>query len=212
MQMILIRKKKAIIIFSVVFLLWIFFILKIHSFLALTKPVPAQLLVVEGWLYDRPALSDVFEEYNTGNYELLVVVGKPYKGASIQFTGLTTADIVSQELIKKGIDQQYIVVLPVPSIKRHRTLTKGLAVEKWIVESGKKITAINVFTIGVHARKSQLLFQKALGPSIDVGIIAGKEVLYERSYWWLSPDGIRIVSRNVFGYIYALLIFTLYHG
>ena len=210
--MLLTRKKKAIIYSSVAFLLWILFILEIHSFLAVTKPIPAQLLVVEGWLHGRPALSDALEEFKKGNYELIVVVGKPYKGDIIQYAGVTTADIVSQELIKKGLEQQYLVVIPVPSVKRHRTLTRGLAVKKWIAESGREITAINVFTIGVHARKSQLLFQKALGPNIDVGIIAGKEVLYDRNYWWLSPDGIRIVSRNVIGYIYALLMFILYHG
>ena len=133
------------------------------------------------------------------------MVGEPFKSTSTQFGGLTTADIVSQELIKKGIDQQYIVAISVPSVRRHRTLTKALALEKWIDESSITIAAINIFTLGVHARKSKLLFQKVLGPNFDVGIIAGKEVLYNRNFWWLSLDGIRVVSRNIIGYLYYQL-------
>ena len=206
------ESEKHLVTIALVTSLIILLLLKVHPFLAMTKPVESQLLVVEGWLYGRSALLEVIEEFKRGNYELIVVVGGPYENASGKYTELTTAETLSQELIKKGIKQKNLVVLPIQYTKRHRTLTKGLAIKEWLIESGLKVCAINIFTVGVHARKSQLIYQKALGSNIVVGVISGEEIVYDRKYWWLSIDGIRIVSRNIIGYVYALLIFTIFHG
>ena len=46
----------------------------IHPFLAPTKPVHGDILVVEGWLPDY-ALKKAKERFQKGNYQLLVTIG-----------------------------------------------------------------------------------------------------------------------------------------
>ena len=68
------------------------------------------------------------------------------------------------------------------------------------------VRAIDVFSIGVHARKSQVLFRKAFGPEVRVGIIVGTESAYDGGRWWSTRAGWYIVLRNTLGYFYALTL------
>jgi hypothetical protein len=36
----------------------------------------------------------------------------------------------------------------------------------------RRLRLINVITVGVHARRSRVLFEKALGPDVEVGVIS----------------------------------------
>jgi hypothetical protein len=81
--------------------------------------------------------------------------------------------------------------------------SSALAVKKWLADSKVETLGINVFTLGAHARKSLVLFKRALGGSVPVGVISGTEDGYDTERWWLSMRGIYTVLRKTVGYLYA---------
>jgi hypothetical protein len=179
-------------------------VLTINDFLAINRRVETNILVVEGWVYNHPAIREAAEEFERGQYRLLITVGGPIgepKGNPDQQSLAMVAAIRLQEL---GIDKRRIVVLTVPKVSRHRTYASALALRNWLRDSGTQTTGVNVFTIGPHARKSLVLFGRALGPGIAVGVIAGTDDEYDPDRWWISARGIYVMFRKLLGYLYAV--------
>ena len=48
-----------------------------------------------------------------------------------------------------------------------------------------------------------MLFKRAFGESVPIGVIAGTEDGYNPERWWLSVRGIYTVLRKTIGYLYA---------
>jgi len=66
---------------------------------------------------------------------------------------------------------------------------------------------INVLTEGAHARRTRLLYQKAFGRNVTVGIIAVSNPDYDPKQWWRYSDGVREVTGERIAYIYAKFFF-----
>ena len=49
-----------------------------------------------------------------------------------------------------------------------------------------------------------MLFQRALGREVSVGIIACVDVSYDAKRWWASSEGIRVTLSELFAYPYSL--------
>jgi len=189
---------------SVVLLgLLLFYILSIHDFLAVNRPLNGQVLVVEGWFPQVPGMKDAAQAIQRGNYRsvLCVAVDLPDAHAS---QALPSSQRAANRLIQLGVDAKLIHVLSVPAVNRDRTYQCALAVRAWLQEQQPDAVAIDVFTAGIHARKSQILYQKALSPGVNVGVIAATESAYPFTHWWLSRHGIYLIVRNTIGYFYAL--------
>jgi hypothetical protein len=69
------------------------------------------------------------------------------------------------------------------------------------------VYSINVLTAGAHARRTRLLYQKALGRNVTVGIIAASNPDYNPKQWWRYSDGVREVIGESIAYIYAKFFF-----
>jgi uncharacterized SAM-binding protein YcdF (DUF218 family) len=67
--------------------------------------------------------------------------------------------------------------------------------------------AINVVTEGLHARRTQLLFQKAFGRELRVGVIGVPSPDYDPKQWWKYSEAVREVIGEGIAYIYAVLFF-----
>ena len=52
------------------------------------------------------------------------------------------------------------------------------------------VHSINVLTEDAHARRTWLLYQKAFGKNVTVGIIAVSNPDYNPKYWWPYSDGV----------------------
>ena len=113
-------------------------------------------------------------------------------------------ELAARRLRQLGVDGNRIVVVPVPHMRLHQTYASAVALRGWLRESGIEPTGINVFTLGAHARKSLVLFSRALGPTVRVGVIAGTEDTFDPRRWWLSRRGIYVVARKTAGYVYAI--------
>jgi uncharacterized SAM-binding protein YcdF (DUF218 family) len=69
------------------------------------------------------------------------------------------------------------------------------------------VSGINVVTEDVHARRTRLLFQKALGKNVRVGIIAVANADYPANEWWHYSQGLKTVVSEFAAYLYVRFLF-----
>jgi len=165
----------------------------IHSFLSLSEPVQAQILAVEEWI-PVPALESAASEFKGHGYIRLVVLGDEKRW-------------VVPILKEAGVDERRIVKVPSRPVLKDRTFALAVALRDWLLASGMSGKAINVYTLGAHARRSAQLFRKALGPDFTVGIISCPDPYYDPNQWWESTEGFKTVIDETFAYIYTQLFF-----
>ncbi len=192
------------IVFGFVLVLIILFI---HPFLAPTKPVGGGILVVEGWWPDY-ALKKAKDQFEKGRYKLLITVGKKYGVGHPLAHYKSGAEGAASRLYAQGVLPGKIIPVPITVYPRtDRTYFKALAVKKRLARMGFIQASIDVASIGVHARRTWLLFEKAF-PSVDVGVIAITPNSYDTSRWWLFSEGVRNVISESIAYLYARFIFS----
>lgn len=193
----------------------------LHDFLAVSKPLGQDILVVEAWI-PKEALAQVPSVLKSGHYRYLVVVGYPTEASDND----SSVDVAGMALAKLGCDTSTMVKINVPfqSTRRsyvipicappscgvvlrfqltRRTYASALAVSEWLQSSRIPAHGVDVFTASVHARKSWILFQHAIGDKYRVGIIAAPLKYYNPRYWLLSRKGIWLVPLELISYFYA---------
>ena len=182
-------------------------ILFIHPFLAPTKPVGGGILVVEGWLPDY-ALEKVKERFQQGSYQLLVTTGAKI-GVGYHLSEYKTwAELAASTLKNLDFPEDKILTAPVyKNIKRDRTYHSILAAQRRLNKAGLNEASIDVVSLGVHARRTWILFEKVFS-SVNVGVVAISPNEYDVSRWWLSSRGVRNVISESIAYLYARFIFS----
>ena len=175
----------------------------LYPFLAVKAPLPsADILVVEGWLPDY-AIEAAKGEFSRGNYRLLITTGLPLPRGYYLAEYKTFAELAAATLKKLDFDPEKLVAVPGPEVLRNRTYTSALALRQWLSSSEPEVNSINLYTLGPHARRSWLLYKRALSPPIQVGIIAAKPLDYEPETWWQTSEGVRTAISEALGYLYA---------
>lgn len=182
-------------------------LLTVHPFLAATHRVDAHVLVVEGWVHDF-AIGGGVKEFQTGAYERIFTTGGPVTGNG-GYTGDqdTGASVGAARLRAMGVVSASVQMVPSRAAARDRTYNSAVALRDWFRENQAPVRRINVVTEGVHARRTQLLFQEAFGKSVEVGIIAVPNPDYDARHWWCYSEGVREVIGESIAYIYAKLFF-----
>ncbi len=178
----------------------------VHPFLALTDPVDADVLVVEGWLPDY-ALEGVVKEFHSRPYRCLITTGGPIDAGEVLASHKTYAALCAATLSRLGLDSNKIVAVPSPRLQVDRTYASALSLHRWLKISGVKIGSLNLYSLGVHTRRSRLLFQKALGNSVRIGSIAAKDYSYDSDRWWRYSSGVEAVTFECVGYLYVKFLF-----
>ena len=98
--------------------------------------------------------------------------------------------------------------MPTGRIRRDRTYAMALSLKHWLREHGMTVTKVNLITGGPHARRSRLMFEKAFGRGVTVGVIAIPADDYDERHWWRSQSRrARHYRRNVRVTRYARLLF-----
>ena len=90
---------------------------------------------------------------------------------------------------------------------RDRTYGSAVALRDFFVLHHLPVTRINIVTENTHARRTRLVFQKALGPGIKVGILAAQNPDYDPAKWWRYSEGTKDVATEALSYVYARLFF-----
>ena len=178
----------------------------LYPFLAVNKPVGADVMVVEGWLPDY-ALEIVVAEFQKGDYELLVTTGGDLaKGSYLSKYG-NFADLTAATLIATGFDKEKIISIPSPKVNKDRTYETALRLQQWLHKNKPSIDAIDIYSLGPHGRRTWLLFDLVLGGEIQVGIVSLEGRDYEADSWWRSSSGVRTMLNETIAYIYVRFFF-----
>jgi uncharacterized SAM-binding protein YcdF (DUF218 family) len=143
-----------------------------------------------------------------GNYQDVVVVVAVTDAKSKWDSGRYRAEYIAGALESAGVPKDRIQVLLCDAVQKDRTYACARAVREWLQKREKPVQAIDVVTIGSHARRSRLLFQKAMGSTIRVGVLAMDERGYDPVHWWRSSEGVREVLFEGVAYLYVRLFFA----
>jgi uncharacterized SAM-binding protein YcdF (DUF218 family) len=183
--------------------------LGVYPFLAITQRVNADVLVVEGWIH--PYTADVgVEEFKTHSYHLVLTTGGPVVGKGGYINDYQTSASVGADLLKKaGIPAEVVQMVPSHVIGRDRTFSSAVALRDWLREHNLQVRAINILTEGAHARRTRLLFKRALGPNVAVGVIAVRSPDFDQKRWWYYSEGVEDVVEQGIGYLYAISFFQV---
>ena len=178
----------------------------VHPFLAVTDPVKGDILVVEGWLPDY-ALEKVIDEFRSNKYRMLVTTGGPLERGFYLAEYKTTAELVFATLKHLGFDEKSLAAVPGPDVNKDSTYASAVALKKWLLASGLSVKGLNICSMGPHARRTRLLFEKALGQDINVGVIVFESREYDPQVWWKTSKGVRTVIGEGIAYLYARFFF-----
>jgi len=200
------RRGKLVALLLVFAFLWIF-IRNLCLFLSPTDRVPSSYLVVEGWI-SVPSLRQAATEFTNGGYKKILTSGCRVRNPWHPDEKSTAADWGASKLRRLGFDTNLIEAVPCWTEQQDRTYHSALALKNWLSERKIDCSGINVLTEGPHARRTRLLFQKAFGPKVRIGIIAIKSPDFDCSRWWNSSEGVREVIGEAIAYTYARLLFS----
>ena len=119
----------------------------------------------------------------------------------------TSASVGADELKKRGVPSRMVQMVPSRVMNRDRTYASAVALREWFREHDMTMSSLNVLTEDTHARRTHLLFEKALGKNVAVGIIAVPNPDYNARRWWKYSEGVKDVVSEGIAYLYARLFF-----
>ena len=182
-------------------------VLNVHSFLAVTDRIDANVLVVEGWVHEY-AIRAAVKEFGSGAYRRVFTTGGPEEGTGGYINDFNTSASVGADLLKKdGLPEESVQMVPSHVMGRDRTFSSALALRDWSRAHNVPLTKMNIVTEGTHARRTRLLFQKAFGGHTGIGIIAISNPDYDESHWWRYSEGVKDVLSEGIAYLYAKFLF-----
>ena len=179
---------------------------RIHPFLSVNDSIPGGVLVVEGWGSDY-AMTQAVAEFHRHHYDKVFVTGIPIEHGAPLSEFKTLAELGAAVLVKLGLSTNVVQAVPTPDVKRDRTYSSAAALKTWLRDHNMAAPKINVFTVGPHARRSRLLYQKAMGNDVTIGVIAAPVREYNPDRWWQSSPGVRDVTGEAIAYLYVRIFF-----
>jgi uncharacterized SAM-binding protein YcdF (DUF218 family) len=196
-----------LVVFAAVLLALSLFLLRVYPFLAVTHRVNTNVLVVEGWVHEY-AIRAAVEEFRSKSYERVFATGGPVEGTGGYINDYQTSASVGADLLKKyGLPNEVVRMVPSRVMHRDRTYGSAIALRNWFREHNVPVSGIDVVTEDLHARRTRLLFQEALGHDVAVGIIAVPNPDYDARHWWRYSSGVKDIVSEATAYVYARLFF-----
>ena len=174
-----------------------------HGFFALNQPLNnADLLVVEGWVTDNNA-QDAIQEFKAHPYKAIVTTGTQLPRGYYLSEYKSFAELSRASLIRMGIPTDQIIAIPAAGVPRDRSYTSALALKNWLSSQNRVYRSANLFSESVHARRSWMLFKRALGSQLELGIISVPSTDYDADRWWTQSEGFKRVLFEAIGWVYV---------
>ncbi len=177
-----------------------------YKFLFLREPIKTSTMVLEGWV-PTYALLDALEYYEENNYKNLIVTGIPitqYEYAS-DFKYTSQATILA--LKHFGFSDTIYEAANPTNIYKDRTYCTALQTKEIFAQHPEWGKSFNVYSMGVHSRRSLLLFKKAYPNNFEIGIISHSDRAFIGEEWWKSSIGFRNVSNELLALTYSKFFF-----
>lgn len=179
---------------------------QMSTYLSKNKPLNGDYLVLDGEMPDY-SIEKAIEIFYKSGYKTIITTGGNLPAGHYISGKITMAELSYATFLELGFDTTKIVVIPSGAIIKDRTYTSGLSLKKWFLEHNITSAKIDVLAVGSHARRSQNLFQKALGDNFKVGIISIENINYDNKKWWKTSVGVRTVMSEAIAYFYVKLLF-----
>lgn len=177
-----------------------------YPFLAVNDPSLGGVMVIEGWMPDY-CLQEAVTEFHRHHYEKVYVSGGPVERGGPLSAYKTLPELAAAVLIKLGLSSNDVVVVASPGVQKDRTYASAIALLEWWRLHQTLPARVNLVSVGPHARRSRLLFEKALGDRMSVGVMALTPQDFDPRHWWRSSEGFRTVTSEAFAYFYARVLF-----
>lgn len=116
-----------------------------HPFLAVTRRVATDVLVVEGWVPDF-ALRAGIEEFRAGKYRQLLVTGGPMEKGEPFEEYRTLAELARATLERLGCPTNGLHAVPAPEVHHDRTYASAVALHTWLLRDGTMPLRFDVLT------------------------------------------------------------------
>lgn len=178
-----------------------------HDFLAVNAPVPTSVLVIEGWV-PRYAVTNFVAKVANDYTDIYTTGGVTLADRKSRNDADTYASVTKTRLMRAGVPAAKLHVVPSWIVKRDRTYSSALALREWCRTNNVQLTAVNVVTLGPHARRSRLLHEKALGKGVKIGIIPLTNEEYDPEHWWRYSEGVKETLSETAAYLYARFWFS----
>lgn len=168
--------------------------LGMRPFLAVDQPLRtadgrgARVLVIEGWL--SPAdLDQAIAALGQHRYERILTSGGPITGWSAH---RNYAERAADYLRAHGVDASLPVdAVPAPATAQDRTFASAVRVRDWARQAGLRLDSIDVYTLGVHARRTRSVYRLAFGDAVAVGVYGAQPTEYDAVRWWTTSEGVK---------------------
>lgn len=196
------RTRRALVVGTIVVASVLFIFLRIHPFLAVNAPIPAKIMVVEGWVSDY-AVAQALETFRKDNYDRLYTTGGPLRLGSHLSEHKDYAHVAAATFERLGLPAEKIEPVPSPEKNRNRTFLSAVALKHHWDAHGVHCTALNLVTEGTHARRSRFCFQRALGANVAVGVISIENQDYSSDRWWRYSSGVKTILGETIAILYA---------
>jgi hypothetical protein len=118
----------------------------------------------------------------------------------------SNAEFARNRLIFMGINSSQIIATYGETVIVNRTLTSALAFRDWIKQTNKDITGINIISMGAHARRTWMIYNRILNEKYPIGIISLPDYIYTQSRIYRLFKNIR----ETLGIIYYWIILIPY--
>jgi uncharacterized SAM-binding protein YcdF (DUF218 family) len=178
----------------------------LHPFLAVNEPITDGLLVVEGWSPDY-GLALAAQEFARDHYQRIYVTGGPLEYGTYLTGFKSYAEVGAATLIKLGLDSNVVQAVPAPKVRQDRTYVSAVALKHWLLAHQIKPERIHLISDGPHCRRSRLLYQKAMGKDVTIGVTSIPSKDYDEAHWWRYSAGVRSVIGEGLAYLYARFLF-----
>ena len=118
----------------------------------------------------------------------------------------TWAESCRQKLVRSGFPDSLLRAVPAPATSRNRTYTSALAVASYLQRDTTGIRSLNVYSEGVHARRTWHLYRHAFrGSGMETGIFSSSNL----EHLSMDPALVRnAVLKEIAGNLYYRFVFN----
>jgi hypothetical protein len=118
----------------------------------------------------------------------------------------SNAELARNRLISMGMNSSQIIAIPGETVIVNRTLTSALAFRDWLKQTNKDIRGINIISMGAHARRTWMIYNRILQEKYPIGVISLPDYIYTQSRIYRIIKNIR----ETLGIIYYWIILIPY--
>lgn len=178
----------------------------IHPFLALDEPAGARLLVIEGWLTPEE-LDQAMLRFRSGNYTSIITTGGPVPADLYRKDAISYAELARNYFVRRGFKAEVVTAVPAPESAQDRTYLSAVMVREHLKHSGRTLAALDIYSSGVHSRRTRTVYRMAFGSSVDIGILAAKPTAYDPDAWWTTSTGAKTVVMEAISWVWTGVFF-----